>query len=214
MAPAILLWLGGALVAALPGGPPEPAPVVAAQDGPVAVRVNPADHSPVLVLQDPLGSERVRSALDSGLPVRIRITVELWRDRFVDSQEDRAEWGATVVRDPLADEYRVELEGASLERHRLGSLAAARALLSRRVPLDLRPRNPGRYYYLAHVEIETLSLSDLDELRRWLRGDLGPAAEGEVEGALTRGFRRLLIRLLGAPVQRYEVRSPRFEHGG
>jgi len=59
-------------------------------------------------------------------------------------------------------------------------------------------------------------VSDLDELRRWLRGDLGAAVgEGEEVGsALGRGFRRLLVRALGLPVQRYQARTPTFRVPG
>jgi hypothetical protein len=65
------------------------------------------------------------------------------------------------------------------------------------------------------VEMETLSLSDLEELQRWLQGDLAPAVVGEerVGSALARGVRRLLVRMLGLPAKRFQLRSPVFEVG-
>ena len=78
--------------------------------------------------------------------------------------------------------------------------------------LPLRPREQGRYYYLGRVEVETLSLSDLEELQRWLRGDLAPAVVGDeaVQTAVGRGVRRALIRILGLPARRFRVRTPAF----
>jgi hypothetical protein len=79
--------------------------------------------------------------------------------------------------------------------------------------LSSGPTRAGRYYYLAHLEIETLSLSDLEELERWLQGELGPAVGGgrSLTGAVGEGAKRLLIRLLGLPTRRVEARSDRFE---
>jgi hypothetical protein len=62
------------------------------------------------------------------------------------------------------------------------------------------------------VEIETLSLSDLEELRRWLQGDLAPSMAGgePVGSAVGRGVRRIFVRALGLPTQRIEARSAAF----
>src|SRR5688572_5458189 len=104
---------------------------------------------------DLLADEGVASALHSGLPVRIRVVAELWRDRFFDSEEARAEWRATVVYEPLERTYRVQTSGESEERI-VPSLAEAGQVLSRRVRVGLRPGERGRYYYIAHLEAETL----------------------------------------------------------
>lgn len=206
-----LLWL---VVGAGAPAPPVDVHEGGLVDDPLRVTVNRLDGSALLFLGDPLASGRVQRALDSGLPVRLHVVTELWRDRLVDSEVGRDEWRATVVHDPLEDEYRIEMEGTVLERHRVESLGEARGLLSRRIPVELAPEASGRYYYRATLEVETLSLSDLEELERWLRGDLGAAAEGQerVEGALSRGFRRLFIRLVGAPVDRFEAESETFRH--
>ena len=78
--------------------------------------------------------------------------------------------------------------------------------------LPMRPMEEGRYYYMAQIEVETLSLTDLDELQRWLRGDLGPAVRGErAPGtAVGRGMHRVLVRMLGIPARRFRVRSEAF----
>jgi hypothetical protein len=68
------------------------------------------------------------------------------------------------------------------------------------------------YYYLARLEATTLNQSDLDELTRWLRGDVGPAVSerGNVGDALARGAQRTLLRLAGLPRLTLEGRSGRF----
>jgi hypothetical protein len=61
-----------------------------------------------------LGGGALERSLEGGLPVRIRLVVELWRDRFFDAQEGRFEWRATVRHDPLAESFRVESEAGLL----------------------------------------------------------------------------------------------------
>lgn len=166
------------------------------------------------VLGPLLRGRGLQDALESGLPVRVLIVTELWRDRLLDAQEGRHEWRATVRFDPLGELYRIETEEGSIGT--VGTIAEAEALLAASVEIPLRPRRPGRYYYLGRLEVETLSLSDLEELRRWLQGDPSRATERqeEVGGALLRGLRRLFVRGLGLPVQRHQTRTGRFDWDG
>ena len=78
--------------------------------------------------------------------------------------------------------------------------------------MSVQPNQTGRYYYTASLEISTLSDSDLDELQRFLEGDLGDVAQGKegVGDALGRGATRFLLRLAGLPTLRLEVRSQTF----
>jgi hypothetical protein len=61
--------------------------------------------------------------------------------------------------------------------------------------------------------VETLSMSDLDELERWLHGELGPAVAGQrsVPGAVGQGAKRLMLRWLDLPHRRVDARSERFD---
>jgi hypothetical protein len=95
------------------------------------------------------------------------------------------------------------------------SIGAVREALERSFSLPLRPREQGRYYYLGEVQVETLSLTDLEELQRWLHGDLAPAVKGDqtMETAMGRGVRRMLVRVLGLPARSFKVRTPTFEVG-
>lgn len=151
-------------------------------------------------------------AVRSGLPLRIRLRVQLWKNGFFDNQKGQYDWRATILFDPLTRRYRVqtsEVTGAQVE---VNTLEEAQATLQLTLNVPLRPAESGRYYYVADIEMETLSLSDLEELQRWLQGDLAPAVsgQGDVEGALATGVRRVLVRMLGLPAKHYRFQSPNF----
>jgi len=78
--------------------------------------------------------------------------------------------------------------------------------------VNVRPAEPGRYYYAGSLQVTTLSDSDLDELERFLAGDLGQSEDrgGNLGDALGREATRFLLRLAGLPSQRLEARSPPF----
>lgn len=197
-----LLALAVAVVAALT------APAAAIAQAPLVVTVQ--DGTPTVVVGPVLADEALMEAADSGLPLRLRFRIELWRDEFFDDLVRQVEWARLVVYEPLERNYLAGAPGGSLES--AVSYSAARQLLERDYQPRLRPQQGGRYYYLASLEVETLSLSDLDELEQWLRGEVGPAVRGRgsVPGAVGAGLKRLLIRVLDLPARRYEVRSEHF----
>jgi hypothetical protein len=118
-----------------------------------------------------------------------------------------------IVYEPLGDQFFVRSQPAGAGARRFPSFAAARSAVEGVYTLDLEPRAPGRYYYTATLQVETLSLSDLEELERWLQGELQPAVRGQrsVPAAVGQGARRLMLRLLDLPQRRIDVRSERFE---
>jgi hypothetical protein len=161
------------------------------------------------ILDDPVLEETVRS----GVPLRIRIRTELWRDGFFNSLEGTRELMLTVFYQPL--ERRFVIRATEPERTELrgfGSFSAVRNALEGVYNPELRPRRHGRYYYTALLELETLTLSDLAELEHWLKGELQPAVSGDrsVPGAVGDGVKRLLVRILRLPARRYEARSDWF----
>ncbi len=70
--------------------------------------------------------------------------------------------------------------------------------------------------FVARLEVTTLNDTDLQELSRWLSGDVGPvvSGEGNFGQALARGAQRVLVRLAGLPRLRLEARSPTFRIAG
>ena len=117
--------------------------------------------------------------------------------------------------DPLDNTYRVARFAGDrvAQLGRYAEFHDAEAAVERMFRAPIAPRRRGRsYYYAASLDVETLSLSDLDEVERWLKGELRPAVRGQRNPgtAITRGMRTLVVRLLGGETQRYELRSPTF----
>jgi hypothetical protein len=165
---------------------------------------------PVVTVEGLLEEDRaLQSALESGLPLRFRLRVELWRKGFFDRLVGAEEIALVLVRDPLDGSLHLSSERG--ERV-LASLPEAQRALQGALRPGLRPRGGGRLYYLADLEVETLSLSDLEELQRWLRGEVQPAVQGRAPAgrAVERGLRRVLVRVIGLPTRRYEGRSDTF----
>ena len=157
-----------------------------------------------------LADESLRDATTSGLPLRLRFRIELWRDEFFDDLVRQVEWTRLLAYEPLERYYLAGPPGDSLVA--VETYAQARRLLERDYRPRVRATEPGRYYYLVFLEVETLSLSDLDELEQWLRGEVQPAVRGRgsVPGAVGAGLKRLLIRVLDLPARRFEARSSTF----
>jgi hypothetical protein len=72
--------------------------------------------------------------------------------------------------------------------------------------------NRSTQYYNVILTLEMVSVGDLDELQRWVNGDLRPAVRGQRNPgtALSRGARTLLSRLLGGERRTLESRSRTF----
>lgn len=191
---------------------PGTSPLGAQDDAPLRLQVIPETGEATVEMENLLGDGPLLEAVHSGLPLRIRVTTQLWKDGFFDNEVGRHEWRASVIFDPLTRRYRIQAGGQTTSTREVNTLEEARLILQQTLDIPLRPREEGRFYYLADVEMETLSLSDLEELERWLQGELGPAVAGEddVQGALARGFRRALVRMLGLPNRKIRLRSPSF----
>lgn len=194
-----------------------------AQTAPVRLQVTlTADSSirgaraPVVRSENLLGTEsRWLAALRSGLPVRLHYRLEVWRSRdgWFDNFDRQVEWDVVVRHEPLLDQYTLlTLVGPRRLERRYATLDALGAALAFAYQVSVRPEEPGGYYYAASLQVSTLSDSDLDELKRFLAGDIDEAARGTegVGDAVERGATRFLLRLAGLPSLRLEARSPRF----
>ncbi len=173
-------------------------------------------RAPIVRVTDLMADPRWITSLESGLPLRLRFRLQRWRVRgsWFDDPEQVVDWNVLVRRDPLREEYLVETTlGGRRTARRYPSAEALGSALGYAYLVRMAPRDEGTFYYQVLLNVTTLSDSDLAELERFLRGDLGGAAAGEdgVGDALGRGARRLLLRVAGLPSLRLDARSGRFE---
>jgi hypothetical protein len=163
-----------------------------------------------------LSDSRTRELLLNGFPAQLRFRLELWRvGNVFDELETETQWDVLVRYDPYNKQYQLVRRGIRETEAVDGfaTVASVDEALGQPFPVALRPRRSAtRYYYNIVLDIETLSVSDLDELDRWLRGELQPAVRGKRAplSALRRGIGTLLSRVLGGEKRHYEARSGTF----
>jgi hypothetical protein len=125
------------------------------------------------------------------------------------------EWDVILKYDVLGKKYQVvrvvNKKAESLGEYPGAAEAEGAAEAPYKVAIAL-PKKGERGYYNLLLDVETLSLSDLDEVQRWLRGELKPAVSGKKNPgtALGRGVRTLVVRLLGGEKRHYEARTGKF----
>lgn len=163
-----------------------------------------------------LSDAPMRNLLINGFPARLHYRMERWATGgWFDDIKAAAEWDVVVKYDALGKRYHVfrAVANRAIELGSYETLAEAEAMVSApfRAPISL-PRRGQRTYYNLVLDIETLSLTELDEVERWLRGELKPAVRGKKNPgtAVSRGVRTLVVRLLGGEKRRYEARSGAF----
>jgi len=161
-----------------------------------------------------LTDRSTRELLASGFPARLHFRVELWEARLFDKLVTKTEWDVVVQYDPLAKHYTVTRFAGRVTP--LGTFAelkdAEDAVAKAYAPAMTLPADKKKYYYFASLEVEMLSVGDLEEVKQWLKGDAGPASQGKEDPgtAAGHGMERLFTRLLGGQVRRYSTRSAGF----
>jgi len=152
----------------------------------------------------------------NGFPARLHYRLERWASgRWFDDLKASYEWDVIVKYDVLGKKYQA-VRVVNKKVQSLGEFASIdSAELSAEgpyAPAILLPKNGQRGYYNLLLDVETLSLSDLDEVERWLRGELKPAVSGKKNPgtAVGRGVRTLVVRLLGGEKRHYEARTGTF----
>jgi hypothetical protein len=149
-----------------------------------------------------LTDANTRRLLRQGFPARIHYRLELWRKGgWFDDLDGRVEWDVLVAYDPTTQLYNVlrrSNDGAVHEDFGgFGSVTSAEVQISRAYRASLHPNRAGRFYYDLSVDVETLTVSDLDALQQWYRGTTGPGTDGNPLTALRSGVGTLLSRVLG-----------------
>jgi hypothetical protein len=152
----------------------------------------------------------------NGFPAHLHYKLERWSTGgFFDDVAAEAEWDAVVRDDALAKVFQV-YRAVGNKTTFLGSfpdIAAAEASIDAPFVAPIQPPKKGKKsYYNLILDIETLSLTELDEVEQWLRGELKPAVRGKKNPgtAVGRGVRTVMVRLLGGEKRRYEARSGTF----
>ena len=167
--------------------------------------------APIVTAANLFADPDMRDLVRSGFPASLKFRLELWRvGGLFNDLEGQQEWELIIQYDPSAQRYRViQRQGGRVED--LGSystLSTAQALLERPSRVQLLPERRGaRYYYNFTLDIEALSVSDMDQLERWLRG---ARSGGTAASALGSGVRTLMLRMLGGERQHYSARSATF----
>ena len=177
-----------------------------------------AEEGPRVRAQRVLSDSRLRDLLRNGFPARLHWKVEVWSTRgWFDDLKGTAEWDIIVRYEPLERRYEIvhiDADGNPTPLGRTESFANVEAVIERpqEAPI-VPPRRRDRLYYNVSLDVEMLSVSDLDEVERWLRGELRPAVRGQRNPgtAVTRGVRTVVAKLLGAEKRHYEERSVRFD---
>lgn len=151
----------------------------------------------------------------SGFPLRLHYRLELWKVRsgWFDQFVTEVSWDALARHDPLADDFVLISTGRRLSRYPNSTALETALDLPYKIPLA--PQGSGRFYFLCRLEVTTLNDSDLQELERWLKGDVSPAVSGSgsLGDALLRGAQRVLVRIAGLPRLNLEARSAEFRPG-
>lgn len=175
-----------------------------------------ASEGPLVKARGVLSDPRMRELLASGFPARLSYRVELWSsERWADELHRTAEWEVQVRWRGVDEKYEVTqiVGGKALSLGAFSRIEDAESAVDRplRVPMAAPPSR-RLFYYEAALEVRTLSVSDLDEVNAWLRGELQPAVRGQRNPgtALTRGVRSLTTRLLGGERREYGARTATF----
>jgi hypothetical protein len=195
-------------------------PVAAQKKVQVAVLPPPenawAEAPPMVASSGLLADGSMRDLLANGFPARLHYRLERWvSGRWFDDIKAASEWDVVLKYDVLGKKYDV-VRVVDKKVEVLGSFVAIddaeNAAEGPYRPAIALPKKGQRGYYNLLLDVETLSLSDLDEVERWLRGELKPAVSGKKNPgtAIGRGVRTLVVRLLGGEKRHYEARTGTF----
>jgi len=175
-----------------------------------------ADDEPFVASAGLLTDASMRDLLANGFPARLHYRLERWvNGRWFDDLKAASEWDVILKYDVLGKKYQVA-RVVNKKAQSLGEyVTLEEASLALEGPYQTTialPKKGQRGYYNLLLDVETLSLSDLDEVERWLRGELKPAVSGKKNPgtAVGRGVRTLVVRLLGGEKRHYEARTGTF----
>jgi hypothetical protein len=193
-----------------------------AQDRTPGIRIDlpPASQlaqvGPIVVAHDMLSSKRAREPLAAGFPARFHFLVTLWSEgTLANKVERRAEYYVLVTYVAMEKKYEVVqiVNDRSFSLGKFDRVEDAEGAVARptRVAISAFP-SKRKLYYRATLDVSILQMSDLDELNRWLKGEVEPAIHGvrDPGTALARSIRQLYSRVLGGETREFEAETPTF----
>jgi hypothetical protein len=166
---------------------------------------------------------RTRGSIERGLPITVRYTVDLWRDRrnWMDKQVDSRVRSYRIRYHP--GERTFSVSEAERPEHPLTFPTLAEALeeVSNRV-LPIHPRwelsETHRYFVTVEAALQPLTWNEFQELDGWLSGRIHgdqPGGEGEQvekeDQGISRAFFEFLVDLSGFGDTYYRARTPSFQ---
>lgn len=179
-----------------------------------ALSITLRGQTPEVRATDLLLDGKFPALMRSGLPLRLHYRLESWRVRanWFDQFVRDVQWDAVARHDPLADDFVLIRANGTTSRYATAEDLEHALAIPYRIPLRLS--GSGRFYYACRLDVTTLNDTDVAELERWLKGEVGPAVAGGggVGDALARGLQRVLVRLAGLPRLTLEARSASFRH--
>jgi hypothetical protein len=175
-----------------------------------------ASEPPIVRSQSLITDGAMLDLLHNGFPARLHYRIERWSTGgWFDDIAAEKEWDVVVRYDALKKFFQV-YRVVSRKTTLLGSFESiqeAEASVDAPFPAPISaPKKGRRSYYTLTLDIEAISLTELDEVERWLRGELQPAVRGKKNPgtAVGRGVRTVMVRLLGGEKRHYETRTGTF----
>lgn len=171
---------------------------------------------PIVIARDMLSSERTREPLAAGFPARFHFLVTLWSEGGLANRVvRRTEYTVLVSYIAMEKKYQVVqvVNDRPFSLGKFDRVENAEAAIARPARVAITAiRSSHKLYYRVTLDVEILQLSDLDEVNRWLKGELEPAIHGQRDPgtALARSIRRLVARVLGGETSEYEAQTPTF----
>ncbi len=167
---------------------------------------------PRVQVRDLLADPRWSQALiEQSFPLRLSFRLEIWRSRegWIDEFQRAAEWSTVIQFEPLEEQFHVtRLFLSGPEEFRFATRDSLERWIRSINEVDALPQGTGTFYYNVTLTITALSDADMEELDRFLNGDVGPPKPSQ--GSLGRSVRRFLLRVAGLPWDELELRSDKF----
>lgn len=164
-----------------------------------------------------------RSAIEQGLPITVRFTAELWRERrhWFDKQVDSRVKSYRIRYHPGERLFSLTERGFGKRRQTFETLEQTLEEISlRKIPVHPRWQLAERHAYFVAVEaaIQPLTLSEFRELEGWISGRIrkddplaeGPSEAKEGDGGISGAFFDLLVDLSGFGDTIFRARTTSF----